>query len=174
MRFRCLDKKNESIDFELKKLLYTRDFFDVKSMEEDIERMKKYGERLNKLGNYLEKTLLVKKDLNIIYNHITNGDLRLQNAIMLSQQMQKIDLDISIFPSFWLGLICLLLSSLCPIFLARKVRKLALHIRIIWQVLKRIFALLLIYLNIITLFKNILVYLHHSKNVFKAEMQKGA
>ena len=61
------------------------------------------------------------------------------------------------------GVMCLILASLCPIVLARKVRKLAVHIRIIQKVFQKMFALVLIYANIITLFKNVLVYFLYNK-----------
>ena len=138
-------------------------------MNDGIEKMKNYGTKFIALESYIDKTLIVKKDYKLIANHIANGDICLQNAIKLCQLMERINLENSIFLSPEIGFCCLLLASLCPIFLARKVLKLALHIRIIWQVLKRIFALLLIYLNIITLFKNILVYLHYRKKAFNGE-----
>ena len=58
----------------------------------------------------------------------------------------------------------LLFASLCPIILANKVKKLSSYMRIMKKVIKKIFALILIYGNIITLFKNLLVYFLYPRN----------
>ena len=66
------------------------------------------------------------------------------------------------------GSLTLLLASFCPILLARKVKKLATYMRILKKVLQKTFALILIYANIITLFKNLLVYhLYKNSQVFQ-------
>ena len=71
------------------------------------------------------------------------------------------------------GLICIFLASLCPILLAYKIKKLAIYIRLIKKVLQKILALFLIYSNIVTLFKNLLVYLLHKKNPIFQQIGAG-
>ena len=157
--------------FATKETIFGKKFYDDGSIKILTENLKNSEMKIETLRKVVENEQRISKedDFQDISDLLIRADQGLKKAILVVQRNELIkeeELSLLAMPTEF-GLVCLIVASLCPIFLARKVRKLALHTRIIWQVLKRIFALLLVYVNIITLFKNILVYLLYKKDAFK-------
>ena len=95
----------------------------------------------------------------IAFQKTKDYDVRIEKSLLTRNNLI---LDYEKSPLF--GALCLLLASLCPILIARKVKKFASHMRLMKKVFQKIFALILIYANIITLFKNLLCYLLYKKS----------
>ena len=169
-----LDKIHDNVDSI--KEIYSGEFGDVWPLSKMIEKLNNLETQVQSLTNYL---MLQNKENGEIDIQIKKATFHLTRSKLICEKTKSIKgeksflikgnmiLDIrqnifGLLPSY--GFFCILLASLCPIFLAFKIKKLAIHARIMYKVLKKMLTLFLIYANIITLFKNLLVYLLYDNN----------
>merc|ERR1719273_1860851 len=100
-------------------------------------------------------------------NQLIKALLFMENSTTLCQKIEPLKGGISAFVKensllkneyTTFGILCLISASLCPILLASNVPKLAIPSRVITKIFHQMLPMILIYVNVIILFKNVLVY----------------
>ena len=164
---------NINTDVNSVKLIYSGQFSDVWAFSKEIEKLEKLTSDIKSFINYLNifeegqietqaiDLTQLKTQLKTVFLHLINSKLICSKTTTIKAEKSFLIRGNPILKDEYFSIGCITMASLCPIFLAFRIKTLAIYIRLIGKVLQKIFAVVLIYANIIILFKNIFVQMLH-------------
>ena len=164
---------NINTDVNSVKLIYSGEFSDVWAFSKEIEKLDKLTSDIKSFINYLNifeegqietqaiDLTQLKTQLKTVFLHLINSKLICSKTTTIKAEKSFLIRGNPILKNEYFSIGCITVASLCPIILALRIKTLAIYIRLIGKVLQKIFALVLIYANIINLFKNIFVQMLH-------------
>ena len=160
---------NVNTDVSSVKLIYSGEFSDVWAFSKEIEKLEKLTADIKSFINYVNifeegqieakaiDLTQLKTQLKTVFLHLINSMLICSKTTTIKAEKSFLIRGNPILKDEYFSIGCITMASLCPIFLAFRIKTLAIYMRLIGKVLQKIFAIVLIYANIIILFKNIFV-----------------